>query len=116
VSSVEELRGRILSYADPNLCLFVDLTGLKPLNLILDCGTLARELSQQFFSLQLSDSSVSKISEEEIREFQGTAVIGEFVRRMRLQIEQSNDDRERRIAETSLQLGVALLRGKKVLE
>jgi hypothetical protein len=48
-------------------------------------------------------------------EYSESFVIGQFVRMMANRIEQATDERGRHIAEQSLQLGVALLQGHRVL-
>ncbi|MBI3979574.1 MAG: DNA repair exonuclease [Chloroflexi bacterium] len=115
LQTVEEVRERIRGLSDPDLVLSVVLTGLRSLGLVLDPTDLSRDLSGAFFALKVEDRSHPTLSPEELAAFPEKLVIGQFIRRMATLIEQSNDPRDRRVREAALQIGVALLQGRKVL-
>ncbi len=115
VQSVEEIRERINSIGDPDLVLSVSLTGLKPLHLVVDATELAQELASGFFALKVNDISHPMLSAEDMEAFPENLVIGQFIRRMSVLIGEAASPEQRRIREGALQVGVALLQGRKVL-
>ena len=112
----EEIRERLRGLRDPDLVLRVVLTGLRPLDLVVDPTELSRDLSDTFFSVRIADQSHPMLRPEDLEAFAENLVIGQFIRRMGALVGQSQTEEERRVRETALQVGVALLQGKKVLQ
>ena len=108
---VEALRAR----ANQQLMLKVTLSGLLGLGTVLDTEALEQELAPHFYHIQCSDQSLPQVAESTIEDYGKDTVIGRFIRLMQRRTEGATDDAERRRAERALQLGVALLQGKKVL-
>ncbi|MHB1006391.1 MAG: metallophosphoesterase family protein [Chloroflexota bacterium] len=106
---------RVRSRADPELALRVRLTGLRQLALVFEAAGLEQELADRFFALRIDDESHPQLATEDIEAFPDALVIGQFARRMRARIEAAADDGEKRRSEAALQLGLALLAGKRVL-
>lgn len=115
VGGEEEVRQQALALADPDLILSLVLGGLRPLDLVIDPGRLSAELEDSFFALRVKDESQAMLSPEAVEAFPENLVLGQFARRMLARIEAASDEEERRAAETALQLGVALLQGRRVL-
>jgi len=115
IRSVEEIRERICGRRDPDLILSVALSGLRPLGLVVDPAELSRELSEGFFALRVDDRSHPSLSADDLSAFPEKLVIGQFVRRMSGLISEAATPEERRVREAALQVGVALLQGKRVL-
>ena len=113
--SQEDVRERLLGMRDRDLVLSVALTGIRPLDLVVDAGTLCQELEASFFSFKVVDNSHPSLSSEDFERFPDNLVIGRFVRRMNEVIEGATTPEDKRIRERALQLGVALLQGRKVL-
>jgi len=114
----ESVAQMLRSLADEHLVLDVRLHGLSQPGRPVDAQGLAEELRSAFFRLRLSDEShvaLDAIAEED---YPAELVVGRFVRKLRQQIaaaEAAGDQEARRRAEEALQIGVALLQGKKVL-
>lgn len=108
---IEQIRGR----GDPDLALVVRLFGLRRLDLLLDVSELEQELSPLFFAVRVEDASHPRLRPEDIEALSEKLVIGQFARRMQALIAEATDPAEKRVRERALQLGLALLQGKKVL-
>ena len=115
IAGIEEICERVRALRDPDVVLSLVLNGLRSLDLIVDPNALTLELSDSFFAVKVTDRSHPMLLPEELNGFPEGLVIGQFVRRMRSRIAETDDDEERRVRESALQLGVALLQGKKVL-
>lgn len=105
----------IQAYADPKRMFNVTLCGLKSADNLLDLEQIHESTAVDFYWLNVEDNAHLSLEEIDPSEFPEAFVIGQYVRMMVERIEQTSDDRERRIAEESLQLGVALLKGQEVL-
>jgi DNA repair exonuclease SbcCD nuclease subunit len=112
-------RGDILqtikSRAEPNLMLSVTLTGLGALGTVLDTERMKQELAAHFYHLEITDQVHPELADVTPEAFPEELVAGKFVRLMQQRIEQANNDEQRKRAEQSLQIGLALLQGKEVL-
>ncbi len=108
---VEEIQAR----ADPNLMLKVALSGLVELGTVLDMEKLEQGLASYFYHIECSDRSHPQLATISPDDFPEELVVGKFVRLMQAQIEDAADDTQRRRAEQALQVGVALLQGRRVL-
>jgi len=113
--SVTQIKEEILARADPSLMLQVKLSGLMDLGAVMDSEKLEQELAAHFYHIECSDEShptLATISEDDFPE---ELVVGKFVRLMQTRIEDAADDTQRQRAEQALQVGVALLQGRRVL-
>ncbi|HEC35050.1 MAG TPA: DNA repair exonuclease [Anaerolineae bacterium] len=108
---VEEIRAR----ADPNLMLKVTLSGLVGLGVVLDTERMEQELVPYFYHVECSDQFHPQLATISPDDFPEELVVGKFVRLMQARIEDATDDIHRRRAEQALQVGVALLQGRRVL-
>jgi hypothetical protein len=115
LSSVEAVAEVLRGRRDADLVLGATLTGLRPLDLALDATVLAQELAPYFFALRLEDRSHPALAPEEIAALPDQTVLGQFARRLSGQITAASGEQERRVAEAALQLGLALLQGRRVL-
>jgi len=100
---------------DPDLVLAVTLTGLSEIESTLDVDRLREELMECFFFVRIVNKSHPKLADISVEDYPPNTILGKFVRLMRERIEESGNEKERRIAERALQLGVHLLQGKEVL-
>lgn len=113
--SEHEVIAAIQAQAGSNRMLNLSLSGLKSAANLLDLETIREATTESFYHLHINDRAQLSLETIDPNEFPEALVIGQYVRLVAERIEQSADDRERRIAEKSLQLGVALLKGQKVL-
>jgi len=74
------------------------------------------DFRDKFFSISVKDNTTLKIGEITGQNYPEELVIGQFVRIMRAKIDGETDADQRRILEEALQIGVAELEGKGVLE
>jgi DNA repair exonuclease SbcCD nuclease subunit len=113
--SVPQIMKEIQARADPNLMLKVTLSGLGELGAVLDTEKLEQELAPDFYHIECSDQSHPQLAAISPDDFPEELVVGKFVRLMQARIEDAADDTQRRQAEQALQVGVALLQGRRVL-
>lgn len=113
--SVTQIMEEIQARTDPNLMLKVTLSGLTDLGLVLDTEKLEHELFPHFYYIGCSDQSHPQLASISPDDFPEELVVGKFGRLMQARIEDAADDIERRRAEQALQVGVALLKGRRVL-
>jgi len=102
-------------HADPACMLTVTLTGMKSVDRFIDTESITSQLGGGFYWLQVNDTAVSAVDHIDPAQFPATQVIGQYVRNLKGEIDRATDERQRRIAEQALQIGVALLQGKEVL-
>ena len=110
-----DIAARIKAEAGSRRMLTVRLTGMKSAASLLDLEALHQATADHFYCLQLNDDATLGLMGIHSNEYPESFVIGQYVRLMAERVEQAADDRQRRIAEQALQLGVALLQGQKVL-
>ncbi len=115
IDGAEAIGEPIRSRRDPDLALTVRLSGLRRLDLVYDVCELEQELSPLFFALRVEDVSHPHLRPEDVEALSDKLVIGQFARRMQALIAEAADPNEKRVRECALQLGLALLQGKKVL-
>ena len=113
--SVPQILEQIRARANPNLMLKVTLSGLVELGVVLDRDKLEQELTSDFYYIECSDQSHPQLASIFPNDFSEELVVGKFVRLMQARIEDAADDAQRRRAEQALQVGVALLKGRRVL-
>jgi DNA repair exonuclease SbcCD nuclease subunit len=112
--STGEILETIKTQADPSLMLTVTLVGLGKLGTVLDTEKLKQELAPHFYHLEITNQAHPELADVTPEAFPEALVAGKFVRLMQERIEQAGDDEQRRQAEQGLQVGLALLQGKKV--
>jgi len=113
--SAPQIVEEIQAQAEPNLMLKVALSGLMDLGAVLDTEKLEHELASHFYHIECSDHSHPQLATISLDDFPEGLVVGKFVRLMQARIEDAADDAECRRAEQALQVGVALLQGRRVL-
>jgi len=113
--STGETVAAIKSQADPNRMLNVTLAGLGKLGTVFDTEKMKQELAPHFYHLEITDQAHPELEDVTLEAFPEELVAGKFVRLMQERIERASDDGQRRRAEQGLQIGLALLQGKKVL-
>ena len=102
-----EIAERIATLADETVILTAELTGAP--QEIVDTDPLARRLAHHFCYLTVTDRT-SVVDSGYVRRIENEHTIrGEFVRRLRDRIAAAGDDRERRVAELALQVGLIQL-------
>jgi DNA repair protein SbcD/Mre11 len=113
--SETEVVAAIQAQAGADLMLNVTLAGLKSADNLLDLEAIYEAAACNFYWLQVADKALLSLDAIDPNEFPEAFVIGQYVRLLAEYMEQAADERERRVAESALQLGVALLKGHKVL-
>lgn len=110
-----DILNEIGQHADVNCILSVMLSGMKAVDLFIDPDEIVRQLQDHFYWLQINDASTPAIDGLDLARYPETRVIGKYVRSLKQEIEAATDERQRRIAEQAMQVGVALLLGKEIL-
>lgn len=114
LGSGEALRRRLAAAADPDLILDVTLTGLTSGEDRPDLDALQEELGPQFFRLRITDRLVARLDDVRPEAFPEYTVLGQFVRVMHRRLAEAPED-AREVVREALHVGVAMLRGGKVL-
>ncbi len=115
-SSIDSLYKEIEAKADPNLILFVNITGMADQNLIVSEEALENEFKDKFFSIRVKNSSVLRMDDINEHNYPEDMVIGQFVRIMQKKIEDAEDEQKKEILKNALKAGVAELEGKNVIK
>lgn len=110
VNDLSELKNRISHGADPNLVRRVTLKGARVGDI--DPEELTADLQDLFFHLKIDDQSYTRLPEDQ---YEDRLIVASFARLMKNYIENCQDKLEKKNAEEALQLGLALLEGKKAL-
>ena len=113
--STADVLADIRARADPNLMLTVKVLGLAELGSGVDEQELVEELAAEFYHIACHDESHPQLESISSDDFPEQLVVGKFVRMMETRIAEAAGEPERRRAEQALQLGVALLKGRRVL-
>jgi hypothetical protein len=113
--SLTQIVEQIQARTDPNLMLKVTLSGLMDLGAVLDNEKLEQELAPFFYHVECFDQFHPQLASISPNDFPEELVVGKFVRLMQSRIEDAADDTQRRRAEQALQVGIALLQGRRVL-
>ena len=114
-TTAETIRTAILARRDPALVLRATLAGFRPLGDPLDSAGLAAELAGDFHDLRIDDQTHPALDDAALAALPERLVIGQFARRLGRLIADAPDDTTRRRAESALQIGLALLQGRRVL-
>ncbi|HEY4519339.1 MAG TPA: hypothetical protein VJK01_03205, partial [Candidatus Paceibacterota bacterium] len=102
--------------AGSNVILRVNIFGFSDAVGLIDAEKMEEDFRDKFFSISVKDDTTLKIGEITGQNYPEELVIGQFVRIMRAKIDGETDADQRRILEEALQIGVAELEGKGVLE
>jgi hypothetical protein len=111
IQDLAVLKARISGGANQNLVRKVTLKGLRDAELIMNPEELD-DLGDKFFHISVMDKSHPKA--REVTEDEEKLIGNRFIKLMKEQIE-SSEGKEKDIAESALQYGIALLDGKEVL-
>lgn len=114
--SEQEVLEMIQARAKSILMLDVTLTGLASIEQRLDPTELEEAAADGFYFLRVSNQSQLKIAEINPKNYPEVQVIGQYVRLLSERIRVATDEKEIRIAEQALQLGIAMLQGDSVLK
>ncbi len=109
LGGTEDLVARVSEHADPDCLLELTLTGLAPPGVLVETDTLRERLADDFFALRIRDESHPALEGLDAEAFDDRLTLGKFVELARQRIEAADDDRERRVAERALHIGVAML-------
>lgn len=101
--------------ANRQCMLNVKLKGLKSADELLNLADIYEATAGDFYWLKVDDEAALDPQAIDPTDFPEDFVIGQYARLLAERIENAVDERERRIAERALQMGVALLNGQKVL-
>lgn len=110
LSGTEDMIARIEEHADADLLLEVRLTGLAPPGVVLDAEAAMARLESAFFGLRIRDRSHPALDDLDEQHLDDRLTLGRFAELARERIESAEDERERRVAERALQIGVSMLR------
>jgi exonuclease SbcD len=111
LSGTEDLIGRLEQRADPDLLLHVRLGGLASPGMMIDADAASERLRDAFFALRVSDASHPALDSLAEARLDERMTLGRFVALARERIEAAQgDERQERIAERALQIGVSMLR------
>lgn len=108
------LRKAIEEAADADAVCDVVLTGVVPVDQVVDPNALEREFADRFFRLRVQSSAHLWLDDDHLSQLPDDTVLGRFVRLMRMRLAEAPPDRQPALEE-ALQVGVALLRGREVL-
>ncbi len=104
-ADMEELAASIVSLADPELLLQVELQGAA--HFLLDAEALSGRLARYFYHLELVDATVHLAAGLQERWAQEQTIRGLFVRRMQEQAQRASTERENKVADLALRRGLA---------
>ena len=113
LSGTEDLISRLEEHADRDRLLEVRLSGLAAPGVMIDTELAMERLADACFALRIRDRSHPALDEFDDEALDERLTLGRFVKLARKQIEAANDDRERRVAERALQVGVSMLRRER---
>lgn len=110
LDSMEDILKRISDQADSGLVLKVMLTGLRSLDMALDCRKIESDLNGRFFKLMVTDASHPNIADIRSYEFPEKSVAGRFLKIIEEKIDTAYSEEEKTILEDALVLGFSLLK------
>jgi DNA repair exonuclease SbcCD nuclease subunit len=110
--SAESLLADVRSQADPERVLELTLTGLMTPEAKPGLSELRKALQNDFFHVRIRDVSVAELSEDEMKNYPETTIIGRFIRLVLA--EKAQNPGQKQELEQVLQLGLALLLGREV--
>ncbi|MBU1166978.1 hypothetical protein KKC60_01040, partial [Patescibacteria group bacterium] len=107
------LEQEIVKRQDPNLALEVVVKGYLGPQSIIRKQELLDNLSEDFYLLKIIDKTHLALDKISLEEFPEELVVGQYVRALLEKIEQADKKEEKEIYEKALQVGVAMLEGKR---
>ena len=108
----EDIIKKIQCDADGQCAMEVILSGVKRPDLTLDVSVLEEELSEHFFQILVKDKTTVSLDDIDEASIPEQLVYGQFVRRMKQQLQEAETEEQRKVVETALQIGIAHLAGK----
>jgi len=108
------IRQAIEAAADGEAICDVTLSGLIPLDRIINTRALEEDLAGRFFRLRITNRTQVWADDRDLSTVPQDTVLGRYVRLMRDRIAAASQE-ERLLLEEALQVGVAVLRGREVL-
>ena len=114
--NMDNIYHEIEKSAGPHVILRANIFGFSDAAGLIDAEKMEEDFQDKFFSISVKDGTALKIGEITGQNYPEELVIGQFVRIMRVKIDSEMDAEKRRILEEALQIGVAELEGKNVLE
>jgi len=109
-----ELRTRVEEAAGPDVICDVILTGVLPVDRVVDPQALERELADRFFRLRVQSRASLWLDDDQLNRLPDDSVLGRFMRLMRARLAEAAPD-QRPVLEEAVQVGIALLQGREVL-
>ncbi len=113
LDSADDIIREIEHLSDDDAAARITIAGLTKAGFLIDISDLEEKLKNRFFFLELRDETHPKVDAESLQADSRT-VMGRFISIMRKKID-SVPESERKLYEDALQVGIALLQGKKVL-
>lgn len=108
------LRKALEDAADAEAVCDVVLTGVVPVDRVVDTSAFEREYADRFFRLRVQSNVQLWLDDEQLSQLPADSVLGRFVRLMRTRLSET-DQAQRLVLEEALQAGVALLQGREIL-
>src|SRR5574341_886971 len=108
------LRKKLEDTADPDAVCDAILTGVVPVDRVVDAQAIEREFADRFFRLRVQSHAHLWLEDDQLSGLPDDSVLGRFVRLMRARLAEATED-QRSMLEEALQVGVALLQGREVL-
>ena len=108
------LRKALEDAGDPEAVCDVLLTGVVPVDRVVNTAAIEREYADRFFRLRVQSKVQLWLDEEQLSRLPADSVLGRFVRLMRARLAEA-DQLQRPALEEALQVGVALLQGQEIL-
>ena len=108
------LRKTLEDAGDPEAVCDVLLTGVVPVDRVVNTAAIEREYADRFFRLRVQSKVQLWLDDEQLSRLPADSVLGRFVRLMRARLAEA-DQLQRPALEEALQVGVALLQGQEIL-
>ena len=108
------LRRALEEAGDSEAVCDVLLTGVVPVDRVVNTAGIEREYADRFFRLRVQSKVQLWLDEEQLSRLPADSVLGRFVRLMRARLADA-DQLQRPALEEALQVGVALLQGQEIL-
>src|SRR3989441_8447874 len=108
------LRKALEDASDPEAVCDVLLTGVVPVERVVNAAAVEREYADRFFRLRVQSKVHLWLDDEQLGRLPNDSVLGRFVRLMHTRLAEASEA-QRPTLEEALQVGVALLQGREVL-
>jgi DNA repair exonuclease SbcCD nuclease subunit len=110
------LEKTIENLADPNLILKIELCGVVDPSLNLSSSILRENFCDLFFHLEIEDKTSLSLHDLRLENFKNNPLTYHFLKNLKDQIEKTIDSHEKELLEKTLQIGLAELKGQKIIE